>query len=662
MAHEREVLIRLKLVDDKGSAAALTRQAKTVEDVQKKVGVSHAKAIQQQQREEARAEKESIRRDERQFNARMKTIKERERAVAAAAREEQRIQARSVKETEKAESEKQRAAGRTLQEEQRAQARSIRETVKAERQKQTAQARTIRELEHRHARLFTANLRLGQSVRSTMQGVLRLGRGIALLGIVGEKDTEKLLRALVKVQAVFDLIRGAIHTWSAIARMIRYVEVATKAATAAQLAYNVAAGVGAAGAGAGVGGAMLKGAGAVGGAALLTKGLAMGAAVLPPVAAGAGAGAAVTSAVLTGREAYKYGIGGGATPGSAVETYGTSSWNPFAYLAVGEQAREERKSAEARRKRMTERRFGQFDEEGRLIKAGTVQIREREEERQADQRRYTESVQDIERRRRESDWEREERMPDPTGTRWKRRLPQMEQAYTVAQRERIATEADPQKGNLATIAALEKEAQALGDVISVYDRERLAVLEVSKAKMAAHQRTIADLTAEAEKHKDVARTMREAQMSGLLRFALKTPGERRRIEKASERLKAGTATPEDIKLLGEMADIKPIQKKREEWAEKEVGEQYGRVTDDYQGKVIRDAGDLARRASQGVRVERNIVFNLEHSQAALETEINAKLKPLMDEQDKRLKEAAQLAMDEAMERRNAQNAAAAGPP
>ena len=48
----------------------------------------------------------------------------------------------------------------------------------------------------------------------------------------------------------------------------------------------------------------------------------------------AGALAAAVSAVLTGREAMRHGIGGGATEGSLVEKIGGARWNPFAQ-AIG---------------------------------------------------------------------------------------------------------------------------------------------------------------------------------------------------------------------------------------------------------------------------------------------------------------------------------------
>ena len=79
-----------------------------------------------------------------------------------------------------------------------------------------------------------------------------------MLGIVGEKDVEKLLRGLVRIQAAFDIMRGSVELIQAGARAWRAYREAVTAAAVAQTAMNatsMAGGVGAAGRTAGGAGA-----------------------------------------------------------------------------------------------------------------------------------------------------------------------------------------------------------------------------------------------------------------------------------------------------------------------------------------------------------------------------------------------------------------------
>jgi hypothetical protein len=124
--------------------------------------------------------------------------------------------------------------------------------------------------------------RMAFGIMQATDSVLGLARGFALLGLTGEKSTEQLVKGLIKVEALFGILRGAI------------------------------------GAGTNLGRAF--GLGATGGAW---------------TAAGLGTAAGVGMGALTAREAWQHGPGGGATPGSYVERVGSAYWNPFYYLAAG---------------------------------------------------------------------------------------------------------------------------------------------------------------------------------------------------------------------------------------------------------------------------------------------------------------------------------------
>jgi len=165
-----------------------------------------------------------------------------------------------------------------------------------------------------------AGRRVVASSLMAVRGVLQLARGVAMLGLVGEKDTQKLVDGLIKIQFGFDAVRGGINIVVALSRTWAAVEKATKAAAVAQEAYAAAEAVGGA---AGLVKPAMGLAGIVGGSKLAMLGLGS--------AAVAGGAAGTAAMWLTGREAMKYGIGGGATPGSLVDNVGGSHWNPFYY-------------------------------------------------------------------------------------------------------------------------------------------------------------------------------------------------------------------------------------------------------------------------------------------------------------------------------------------
>lgn len=201
------------------------------------------------------------------------------------------------------------------------------------------------------------------------EAVMRFTRGIVAAGLVGERDLPKITDALLRMQAVMDITAGGVRVLMQMESIYRNITAAINAARTAQEAFNAAqaiggaaglGGAGARGAAGGAGGAVAggvlgglaaRGGGFVarlGGGALAGVGNAVGGGLAPLGGAGvgvAGGGAAalggaalgavggaafgLTSAILSLRDAFKYGIGGGATRGSFVESVGTSGWNPF---------------------------------------------------------------------------------------------------------------------------------------------------------------------------------------------------------------------------------------------------------------------------------------------------------------------------------------------
>lgn len=241
----------------------------------------------------------------------------------------------------------------------------------------------------RNAETLTAQVRNAKremfATLAEMSGsVMQVARGFVAMGLAGEKDLEKVMRGLMQVQSAFDLVSGGTRIMLGLGKSMHLYRQATEAATAAQNAFNVAQGTGAAigqgslltslgGVAAGMNArvnalvagkaamaaqeraaevaalrqaAMLGGSGAAGVAApaAATKVLGFGgstlggAAVSGGVVAGVAAAAlasvtfAIRSAIDAAVQASKHGVGGGATPGSFTERWGSWNMNPFNHI------------------------------------------------------------------------------------------------------------------------------------------------------------------------------------------------------------------------------------------------------------------------------------------------------------------------------------------
>lgn len=280
---DREVIIRIRTVADQANAAALRGVAESIKRTNGEAAKTHQtlsksaeKAAKEQTREWDKANKEQLRSDLRTFNARMKAIKEREKAEILAAREIEKAVKNQAKEQERAARATETALGK------------------------------VRE----------ANAKTVEAFKQSLEGAMALGRGMATLGIVGEQDTEKLLRALIKVQAAFDIMRGTVTLVQALTRGYQAYRTAVLAAAAAQATLAAAQGGGAA---AGAGGMAAKGLG----------GLAVGGAGLT---AGA-AGFAAAGVAFAGTMAYQTMQPGGAKPGSMADRIGLGEVRAAGWMA-----------------------------------------------------------------------------------------------------------------------------------------------------------------------------------------------------------------------------------------------------------------------------------------------------------------------------------------
>src|SRR5690606_21104237 len=125
-----------------------------------------------------------------------------------------------------------------------------------------ASAAEAREAKLAAGRIIGANARLREGFERTTEGALKLGRGIAMLGLTSEESMQKILQTMLRVQGVVDTVRGTMDLGRGAAGMIDAVgERRAARATLAGLSGGVAGGAGAAGR-AGGGAAAAGGAGA----------------------------------------------------------------------------------------------------------------------------------------------------------------------------------------------------------------------------------------------------------------------------------------------------------------------------------------------------------------------------------------------------------------
>lgn len=213
------------------------------------------------------------------------------------------------------------------------------------------------------ARVRMGRREIGEAGSEMTESLMRVTRGFVTLGLAGEKDLDKIMRRLMKVQAAFDLVSGSVKVVMQIEKALHGYRTAALAAAAAQEVLNTsqargvaiggggllasiggtviqgragrqaaarAAEVAAMGAGAylGVGGASAGAGGGVGGS--MIGGAATGGAI---VAALVGLVGGITSIVETIRDIRKTGsLGGGSRSGSWNDTIGGSILNPAAWM------------------------------------------------------------------------------------------------------------------------------------------------------------------------------------------------------------------------------------------------------------------------------------------------------------------------------------------
>lgn len=309
----REVLIVTKVVADKGNAEtfkALAQQMRDAEKAQIASAKRTADAIVNESEKSAK-----------------KREKDAKKAADAAEREAKRETDAWL-----------RGAKKTFDAQQKRIKDRERKETQAAKGIERAYTKAMAQADQMGAKSQAANMAIAEGFKMGIGGATALARSFTLLGVASEDDLEKAVKALAKVEAgvqairgVIDVVVGGVKMWRAYAEAVTAAAAAEAAigtaktiaasagaaATAkgvasvagnrvAGMAENVAAG--AAGAGlAGAGGAKI----AAGGVLAVKGGM-----LLSAVAAATGA---VYEFYELFRDVGRYGLGGGATPGSLME-------------------------------------------------------------------------------------------------------------------------------------------------------------------------------------------------------------------------------------------------------------------------------------------------------------------------------------------------------
>jgi hypothetical protein len=209
---EREVLFRLRAQGDKNNPREFKRMGDEALKTQKTIddGVRNSAKVRKQVTDQSTREQQKADRDaEREADRLHKRHRERQLERAKRNREVRDEEERKVKSAEEqAAKDRKKAYEDDLKESIRVGNEKTKEANKAARDRQKAERQAIREQEQAAARARAAQQRSIEGTRQMIEGSLKLGRALALTGAVGEKEMEKVVQTLLKVQIAMDGVRG----------------------------------------------------------------------------------------------------------------------------------------------------------------------------------------------------------------------------------------------------------------------------------------------------------------------------------------------------------------------------------------------------------------------------------------------------------------------
>jgi hypothetical protein len=166
------------------------------------------------------------------------------KAVVAAEKQAAKERVQTVEEAERKKTE---ATAREEQRRRRDAEQNAKEIWRMRVQYMKDEERKINDLAKAYEAYTAQQVRGKEAIKSAFfegtESVARFGRGFAALGLIGEENTEKLLKGLVVVQGTFDLVVGGVKTWQAVSKAVegyRAIVVATAAAEQAARSRNIA--------------------------------------------------------------------------------------------------------------------------------------------------------------------------------------------------------------------------------------------------------------------------------------------------------------------------------------------------------------------------------------------------------------------------------------
>jgi hypothetical protein len=318
---ERDVIYRIKVLPDENNAREFQSIRKQLDEAikasekfakqQEQAARQREKSIRQQAREEERATSKREREARKLAEERSRLRKAEDREREKFAREESRLEKQQATETKQTLREISQAKKRAHREEisqirerGKTASRQSEKSKQAIQERRKAQQAAAAQAQKSEAMQEAAAGRTREAINTGTEAILKLGRGFAMAGLAGEENTEKMLRGLVKVQAAFDVLRGAVDVWWTLRTAADAYKTSLMGVAAAQSAVAISSGA----------------AGAAGAGAARTASSGMNRAINLGVAGGVGAGGSAVGRILSGAAlkmggSVGLGAGGSAIPG-----------------------------------------------------------------------------------------------------------------------------------------------------------------------------------------------------------------------------------------------------------------------------------------------------------------------------------------------------------
>lgn len=281
----RDVVFRMRAEPAQGAIQAAEQFGKRLQDVQKKSFDFSAKLQQQTLADATKKFEQAI---QNEVKLREQATRQAKQAVERQAQAEIRERERVVREVDKflkdSEKEQERIHKRHRQRQRSIALQNRKDRLEEAKQQQAAIQATERKMADASGRLSAGNAMLVEGMTSAGESLVRMATGLATIGLVSEKNNEKLLRGLVLLKGVNDSIAGGINLWVRTGKIVEGYRATLEGVRATQAAINAQQAVAAA---ASAGGAARGASGAAGG-------------VVAGAAGGAGLTALQRVAVMTG--------------------------------------------------------------------------------------------------------------------------------------------------------------------------------------------------------------------------------------------------------------------------------------------------------------------------------------------------------------------------